>query len=131
MTCSLPVSHKERVPVMVSLVQEKCEEARNSLKVIYNPLREKEHKQKFAVCSKCLGKVVWSLQFSLYFCFQFNVPSDFPSEDISIKLVEWIEISRALGAAKIFLYKLDVHSNISKVCLGFPLETLVDQTQSE
>ena len=52
------------------------------------------------------------------FFFQFNVPSDFPSEDISIKLVEWIEISRALGAAKIFLYKLDVHSNILKVCLG-------------
>ena len=58
MTCSLPVSHKEKVPVMVSLVEEKCDEAKNSLKVIYNPLREKEHKQKFAVCSKCLGKVV-------------------------------------------------------------------------
>ena len=70
MTCSLPVSHKKRVPVIVSLVQEKCEEARNSLKVIYNPLREKEHKQKFAVCSKCLGKVVWSLQFSLNFVFK-------------------------------------------------------------
>ena len=56
MSCSLPVSDKGQVPVMVSLVEDKCEEARNSLKVIYNPLREKEHKQKFAVCSKGLGK---------------------------------------------------------------------------
>ena len=32
-----------------------------------------------------------------------------------MKLVEWIEISRALGAAKIFLYQLDVHPNIAKV----------------
>ena len=40
---------------------------------------------------------------------------DFPYDDISLKLVEWIEISRALGADKIFLYQLDVHPNIAKV----------------
>ena len=64
------------------------------MRVIYNPLRKGEHKEKFAVCGKGL---------------------DFPSEDISVNLVEWIEISRALGAAKIFLYQLDVHPNILKV----------------
>ena len=35
-----------------------------------------------------------------------------------MKLVEWIEISRALGADKIFLYQLDVHPNIAKVMTG-------------
>ena len=40
---------------------------------------------------------------------------DFPYDDISLKLVEWIEISRALGADKIFLYQLDLHPNIVKV----------------
>ena len=94
MTCRLPDSHKDKVPALVSLVEEDCEEIRNSLKVIYDPLPENQEKQEFAVCSKGL---------------------DFPREDISVKLVEWIETSLALGAARIFLYTLDVHPNISKV----------------
>ena len=94
MSCPLPDSHKERIPAVVSIVEESCERARNILRVIYNPLRKNEAKEKFAVCSKGL---------------------DFPSEDISVNLIEWIEISRALGASKIFLYQLDVHPNISKV----------------
>ena len=94
MNCPLPESHKERIPAVVSIVEESCSRPMNMLRVIYNPLRENESKEKFAVCSKGL---------------------DFPSEDISVNLIEWIEISRALGASKIFLYQLDVHPNISKV----------------
>lgn len=51
-------------------------------------------KQKFAVCVKGL---------------------DFPHEDVSVRLVEWIELLNLLGAGKIFLYNLDIHENISKV----------------
>lgn len=51
-------------------------------------------KEKFAVCVKGL---------------------DFPHEDVSVRLVEWIELLNLLGAGKIFLYELDVHENISKV----------------
>lgn len=51
-------------------------------------------KQRFAVCVKGL---------------------DFPHEDVSVRLVEWIELLNLLGAGKIFLYELDVHENISKV----------------
>lgn len=51
-------------------------------------------KQKFAVCVKGL---------------------DFPHDDVSVRLVEWIEMLNLLGAGKIFLYNLDVHENISKV----------------
>jgi len=51
-------------------------------------------KGKFAVCVKGL---------------------DFPHEDVSVRLVEWIELLNLLGAGKIFLYNLDAHENISKV----------------
>ena len=94
LTCLLPDSHKDRIPSVVSLVERSCEQPRNSLRVIFEPLRENQQKEAFAVCSKGL---------------------DFPTEDISLRLIEWIELSRALGAAKIFLYQLDLHPNIVKV----------------
>lgn len=59
---------------------------------VYNQRPDK--KGKFAVCVKGL---------------------DFPHEDVSVRLVEWIELLNLLGAGKIFLYNLDVHENISKV----------------
>lgn len=51
-------------------------------------------KQKFAVCVKGL---------------------DFPHDDLSVRLVEWIELLNLLGASKIFLYNLNVHENITRV----------------
>ncbi|XP_037784930.1 uncharacterized protein LOC119580847 [Penaeus monodon] len=36
-------------------------------------------------------------------------------EDVSIQLVEWLELLRALGFARVFLYETDVHPNIEKV----------------
>ncbi|KAH9423488.1 hypothetical protein DERP_003767 [Dermatophagoides pteronyssinus] len=39
----------------------------------------------------------------------------FLHEDLSVRLVEWIELLRLLGANKIFLYELEIHPNISKV----------------
>ena len=96
MTCPLPTSQDRKVPAAVSVVGERqlCEGASNVLKVLYDPVRGSENTKKFAVCSKGL---------------------DFPHHDISVRLVQWIEISRALGADKIFLYQLDLHPNIVKV----------------
>ena len=45
-----------------------------------HPEQEGERKKKFAVCVKGL---------------------DFPSEDISVRLVEWIEMLNILGADKV------------------------------
>ena len=56
MRCPLPASHQERVPLLVSIVEERCEKVHNSLNVIYHPLGQNEKKKKFAVCSKGLGK---------------------------------------------------------------------------
>ena len=62
-------------------------------RVIYNPVNTATGKKPFAVCSK-----------GLYF----------PKVDLSRRLVEWIEVQRALGAAKISLYNLEVHPNMMK-----------------
>ena len=92
MSCPIPSSHANMRPVSVSLVEEMCETSTNYLNIIYNlPTGEKE---KFAVCVKGL---------------------DFPMEDLSLRLVEWIEVLKALGAAKVFLYSLDVHPNVRRV----------------
>ena len=80
----------------MSIVNEKCEKATNNLRVIYDLPTEEEPKKKFAVCVKGL---------------------DFPDDDLSLKMIEWIEVLSAMGADKIFLYKLNVHENVEKVSL--------------
>ena len=54
MSCPLPKSHKSKIPAIVSLVEEKCELATNSLKVIYDPPKDNEKKEKFAVCCNAI-----------------------------------------------------------------------------
>ena len=81
-------------PLAVSLVEEDCETPTNYLNIIYNlPAGEKA---KFAVCVKGM---------------------DFPLDDLSVRMVEWLEVLKALGADKIFLYNLDVHPNVRKVLI--------------
>ena len=73
-------------------VEQPCDTSTNNLRVVYN--KSKGPKKQFAVCVKGLN---------------------FPSEDISGRLVKWVELIRALGADKIFLYNFDVHSNVEKL----------------
>ena len=53
---------------------------------------------------------------------------DFPEDDLSIRLTEWIEVLRALGADKIFLYNLKVHPNMTKVLDHYSAQGLVEVT---
>ena len=76
----MPQSHQHLVPISVSLVESKCDQATNNLKVTYNPLKEGEKRKKFAVCVKGL---------------------DFPNEDISERLMEWVELLNILGVEKV------------------------------
>ena len=66
--------------------------------MIYNPVTATEGKKPFAVCCK-----------GLYF----------PTVDLSLRLVEWIEVQRALGAEKISLSLLEVHPNMMKVVSSY------------
>ena len=91
-SCQLPETQWGKVPSSVSLVQNECEIGTSNLRIIFSkPLKDKKQ---FAVCVKGL---------------------DFPENDISLKLIEWIELLRILGADKIFFYILSVHRNVEKV----------------
>ena len=92
LACQLPKTHWKKAPISVSIVERICDKATNNLRVIYNP--PKGPKKHFAVCVKGL---------------------DFADDDLSVRLIEWIELLSVLGADKIFFYELEVHPNIKKV----------------
>ncbi|KAK0167529.1 hypothetical protein PV327_004916 [Microctonus hyperodae] len=90
--CKIPQSHwKKSPPASVSIVEKPCNTASNNLQVIYN---KPDKKKEFAVCVKGL---------------------DFLYDDLSVRLIEWIELLGILGADKIFFYNLQVHPNVTKV----------------
>ena len=108
MACRLPKSHLKQVPLSVSIVENICDRATNNLRVIYNKLPEDERdKKEFAVCVKGL---------------------DFPNDDLSVRLIEWIELLHILGADKIFFYNLEVHPNVTKVLNYYEDKSYVDLT---
>ncbi|XP_031347648.1 uncharacterized protein LOC116174011 [Photinus pyralis] len=102
--CVIPNQCQKAVPESVSLVEKSCDNASNNLRVIYNKPKAKKD---FAVCVKGL---------------------DFLYEDLSVRLVEWIELLNLLGADKIFFYELQVHPNISKVLKYYEKEGKVKVT---
>lgn len=91
--CRLPEGRRNSVaPVAVSLVENGNDLATNCLRIFNVKPNAREN---FAV-------VVKALDF-------------YHDENVSVKLVEWIELLRLLGAQKLFLYVLQVHPNIQKV----------------
>jgi len=105
LACQLPKTHWGKTPASVSVVEHKCDTATNNLRVIYN--KPPGQKKKFAVCVKGL---------------------DFPEDDLSIRIAEWIQLLHTLGADKIFFYNLEVHPNISKVLDYYTEKNMVDVT---
>lgn len=92
--CHPPNSVKHIVPMSVSLVETECPKNKpsNNLRV-FNDKHESGHKQGFAVCVKHLLLMA----------------------DMSIRLIEWIELLRALGVEKVIIKILAVHPNVMKV----------------
>ena len=105
-SCQIPVGYRHLVPESVSLVENPCDMAVTNLRAIYNK-PETGVKKDFAVCVKGL---------------------DLLNEDLSVRLVEWIELVRHLGADKIFLYELEVHPNITKVLDYYQKKGFVEVT---
>ena len=95
----------DQVPVSVSLTEKRCQQPTTHLRIINDVPAQKKQ---FAVCVKGL---------------------DFLHEDLSIRLVEWIELLGLLGVDKIFLYELEVHPNVSKVLRYYSKTGKVDLTQ--
>ena len=106
LTCPLPRPDWGRVPASVSLSGPGCPATlTNNLRVVYNTPPRGKTKKKFAVCVKGL---------------------DFPNTDLSVRLVEWLELLSILGVDKIFLYNLAVHPNVTKVLSHYTARGLVD-----
>ena len=106
LACQLPKSHWKKAPISVSVVERVCDTATNNLRVIYNPPKSGVKKD-FAVCVKGL---------------------DFPNQDLSVRLIEWIELLSILGADKVFFYQLEIHPNVSKVIEHYVKKDMVDIT---
>uniref|UniRef100_T1IJ88 Glycosyltransferase family 92 protein n=1 Tax=Strigamia maritima TaxID=126957 RepID=T1IJ88_STRMM len=96
LTCLL--TSRKDPPLSVSLVDRPCDNANNNVLVVVGKERKQESTNntelKFAVCVKGLN---------FYF------------DDVSVRLIEWLELLRAVGAHKVFLYDLAVHPNVTKV----------------
>lgn len=107
MACQLPKTHWGKTPASVSIVEDKCDKASNNLRVTYNKPEEGEEKKKFAVCVKGL---------------------DFPEDDLSVRLVEWIELQVALGVEKIYFYIYYVQPNMMKVLQYYQDQGIVTVT---
>ena len=92
--CYSTDSVKNLFPVSVSLVETECPKSKpsNNLRVFYKTNKSGQ-KQGVAVCSKGLSHL----------------------GDVSIRLIEWIELLRALGVEKIIFHILAVHPNVMKV----------------
>ena len=91
--CQIPKGYRHLVPVSVSLAEKPCDTSTTNLRIIYNPAPS-GRKLDFAVCVKGL---------------------DYLHTDLSVRLVEWLELLFVLGADKVYLYDLGVHPNITKI----------------
>ncbi|CAL4124627.1 unnamed protein product [Meganyctiphanes norvegica] len=93
LTCEIPSSLKGEIPASVSLVEHPCDLATNHLRVVNNQ-PEFGHKKDFAVCVKGM---------------------DFLRYDMSVILVEWLELLFLMGVHKVFIYNMETHPNNMKV----------------
>lgn len=101
--CALPAEVQHLVPKTVSLVASECARATNNLRVIYEPpVNQAQHG--FAVCSTGL----------------FN-----PYRDNSVRLVEWLELLRLLGAEHVTLPTFGIHPNATRVLRHYEAEGFV------
>jgi Glycosyltransferase family 92 len=94
LTCEIPTSFRNSTPSSVTLVEQKCGNGTNHLKVMNERPPSNETKTDFGICVRNAA---------------------FPFEDKSIRYVEWIELQLAMGVSQIYFYLMDVHPNIEKV----------------
>ncbi|CAL4234934.1 unnamed protein product [Meganyctiphanes norvegica] len=92
-TCQIHQANYGHIPFAVSVTDNSCHSLTNLMRVDYlQP--QNNSKQNFGVCVKGL---------------------DFPFQDVSIKIVEWLELLFILGVGKVYFYTHNLHPNISKV----------------
>ncbi|KAF2349503.1 Glycosyltransferase family 92 [Trinorchestia longiramus] len=121
LTC--PAAHRSQPPWGVSIVAEECSPAHNLLKVVSSSEREASSKGAFSrrrVSGGSSNLPEVGICGPALFYYQ---------DDFSVRLVEWLELLRALGVSKVFLYVTRVHPNIEKVLAYYEHQGFVDVTQ--
>ncbi|XP_076060242.1 uncharacterized protein LOC143036581 [Oratosquilla oratoria] len=109
-SCPIPMDVKDRFkhPSSVSVLsQTHCGKVSTLLRVQKEGLEEQragKPKKKYSICVKGLDY----------------------KEDVSLRLIEWIELNLLLGSDKIYFYIFSVHSNISRVLQYYVNKGLVD-----
>ncbi|XP_015520925.1 uncharacterized protein LOC107225102 [Neodiprion lecontei] len=102
-TCPLPRNSSPR-PIRVTVVGSACAgEVSQSVGVRLREEREKDRGRRFTVCVKGL---------------------DF-EEDVSAKLVSFVELNRILGAERIYFYVFHVHENVLRALRVFERSNVV------
>ena len=91
-TCVNPLAVQGLIPTSVSVVANQSDKPSNSMKVIHN-LPENGKMKIVAVCAK-------------FFDYK---------DDLSLMLIEWIEILLLLGADKIIISVITIHPNMMKI----------------
>ncbi|KAK8738022.1 hypothetical protein OTU49_004355 [Cherax quadricarinatus] len=108
-TCPLPPKVAHLQPAAVSLVHQPCQPATTLLQVVGAKERETSAflngQKPFDPVRAVKGWVPAVCGPALYYY----------HEDFSKRMVEWLEILRAEGIGKVFLYVTDVHPNLEKV----------------
>ncbi|XP_034109022.1 uncharacterized protein LOC117571126 [Drosophila albomicans] len=100
-SCPLPKPKggKAEVPEMVSLVADRCDRAKNLLRVVHelpepSEVQQSKSARRFMVCVKAM---------------------DFPYTDMSWRVIEWLEVLRMLGVDKVVFYDAQMHPNMTRV----------------
>ncbi|KAG7303169.1 hypothetical protein JYU34_011629 [Plutella xylostella] len=105
LACVLPAGVRHLRPAAVSLVREACDAASNLLRVQGGAAPGPP--EDLAVCVKGL---------------------DFLHEDLSLRLVEWLELVLLLGARAVHMYQLQAHANVQRVLAHYQARGLLTLT---
>jgi len=109
LTCAVPTRVDGSIPIGVSLVQTPCSQATNLLKVIGKPNNQLEYDFSNPANYNDLSDP----HFQVAVC---GPAFYYYQQDISVKLVEWFELMKAVGFSHVFLYTTKgIHPNIQKV----------------
>lgn len=122
LTCPLPPEAPKRKPDAVSLVAKPCDSATNLLEV--GGAMERDERKAFRAGKRPNNNVNFT-SFNVAAC---GTALYYYTEDFSTRLVEWLEILRAMGFSQVFLHETDVHPNIKRVLQHYEEEGFIAVT---
>ncbi|XP_037801300.1 uncharacterized protein LOC119596195 [Penaeus monodon] len=122
LTCRIPKYDSHLAPLSVSVVSRPCEKYTKNLLKVFGSMKRNTTAALVNSSKNKESSPVWNAAVC-------GPALSYYHEDVSIQLVEWLELLRALGFARVFLYETDVHPNIEKVLRYYEAEGFVGVTK--